>query len=48
MRAERDTFVFERLEPGRLDDEHRVLALLEEHEFSTTDFGVSHQPKRFM
>lgn len=40
-RADRDTFVFDRMEPGRPEAERRVLALLNEHEFSTKDFGVS-------
>lgn len=41
MRAERDTFVFERVEQSRPDAEHRVLALFKKHEFGAKDFGVS-------
>jgi len=40
-RTDRDTFVFDKMEPGRPEAERRVLALLKEHEFSAKDFGVS-------
>ncbi|KAA5805337.1 CRISPR-associated endonuclease Cas1 [Alkalicaulis satelles] len=41
MRTDRDTFVFDKMEPGRPEADRRVLKMIAEGSFSAADFTVS-------